>query len=33
MLSIQSTERLTGGRISGDYWDLDELIKNIYEGK
>ncbi len=31
MLSIQSTERLTGGRISGDYWDLDELIKNIYE--
>ncbi|MFC5559559.1 DUF6904 family protein [Ureibacillus thermophilus] len=31
MLSIQSTERLTGGRISGDYWDLDELINSIYE--
>lgn len=31
MLSIKSTERLTGGRISGDYWDLDELINAIYE--
>lgn len=31
MLAIQSTERLTGGRISGDYWDLDELINAIYE--
>lgn len=31
MLSIESTERLTGGRISGDYWDLDELITSIYE--
>lgn len=30
MLSIQSTERLTGGRISGDYWDIDELIHSIY---
>lgn len=30
MLAIQNTERLTGGRISGDYWDLDELINAIY---
>ena len=26
MLSIECTEQLTGARISGDYWDLDELI-------
>lgn len=30
MLSIQSTEQLTGARISGDYWDFDELINAIY---
>lgn len=30
MLSIQSTEQLTGARISGDFWDLDELITAIY---
>ena len=30
MLSIQSTEQLTGARISGDLWDLDELITAIY---
>ena len=30
MLSIQSTEQLTGARISGDFWDLDELINAIY---
>jgi len=31
MLSIQSTEQLTGARISGDFWDLDELINAIYK--
>lgn len=30
MPSIQSTEQLTGARISGDFWDLDELIIAIY---
>lgn len=30
MLSIQSTEQLTGARVSGDFWDLDELINAIY---
>lgn len=31
MLSIECTEQLTGARISGDYWDLDELIHACYE--
>lgn len=31
MLSIENTEQLTGARISGDYWDLDELLTAIYE--
>lgn len=31
MLSIQSTEQLTGARISGDFWDIDELINAIYK--
>ncbi|MFJ7732990.1 DUF6904 family protein [Lysinibacillus sp. NPDC097231] len=31
MLSIQSTEQLTGARISGDFWDLDELINAIHK--
>lgn len=31
MLSIENTEQLTGARISGDYWDLDELLTSIYE--
>lgn len=31
MLSIEHTEHLTGARISGDYWDLDELLTAIYE--
>ncbi|RUL54806.1 hypothetical protein EK386_05955 [Lysinibacillus antri] len=31
MLSIESTELLTGACISGDYWDFDELINAIYE--
>lgn len=31
MLSIQSTELLTGARISGDFWDLDELINAIHK--
>ena len=31
MISIQSTEQLTGVRISADYWDLDELINAIYK--
>ncbi|MFJ7649701.1 DUF6904 family protein [Lysinibacillus sp. NPDC097279] len=31
MLSIQSTEQLTGVRISGDFWDLDTLIHAIYK--
>lgn len=31
MLSIQSTEQLTGARISGDFWDLDQLINAIYK--
>lgn len=31
MLSIQSTEQLTGVRISGDFWDLDALIHAIYK--
>jgi hypothetical protein len=31
MLSIHSTEQLTGARISGDFWDIDELINAIYK--
>lgn len=31
MLSIESTEQLTGARISGDYWDLDEFINAVSE--
>ncbi|WP_341300975.1 hypothetical protein MHB44_22635 [Lysinibacillus sp. FSL H8-0500] len=31
MIVIQSTEQLTGVRISGDFWDLDELINAIYK--
>ncbi len=31
MLAIQSTEQLTGVRVSADYWDLDELINAIYK--
>ena len=27
MLTIQPTEMLTGLRISGDYWDIDALIR------
>lgn len=30
MLSIQPTEHLTGARISGDFWDIDELVNAIY---
>ena len=29
MLAITSTENLTGAHISGDYWDLDELLTAI----
>ena len=31
MLTIQPTENLTGLSISGDYWDLDDLLHAIYE--
>ncbi|UZM99501.1 hypothetical protein OL548_04255 [Lysinibacillus sp. MHQ-1] len=31
MISIQSTEQLTGVQICGDFWDLDELTKAIYK--
>ncbi|WP_263618327.1 MULTISPECIES: DUF6904 family protein [Solibacillus] len=31
MLTIQPTENLTGLTVSGDYWDLDDLIHAIYE--
>lgn len=31
MLSIECTEQYTGARISGDYWDLDELLHACYE--
>jgi len=31
MISIQSTEQLTGVQICGDFWDLDELINAIYK--
>lgn len=30
MLSISHTENLTGARISGDYWDLDEINQAFY---
>ncbi|WP_230199471.1 DUF6904 family protein [Bacillus ndiopicus] len=30
MLTIQPTKLLTGARISGDYWDIDQLINAIY---
>lgn len=29
MLAIAATEHLTGAHISGDYWDLDELLAAI----
>ena len=31
MLTIQPTENLTGLTVSGDYWDLDDLIHAVYE--
>ena len=31
MLTIQNTELLAGVRISGDYWDLDELYKALHQ--
>lgn len=31
MLTIQSTELLTGVRISGDYWDLEELFASLHQ--
>lgn len=31
MLSLQLTEQLTGVQISGDYWDLEDLIQAIYD--
>ncbi|MEC1178072.1 hypothetical protein P9B03_06215 [Metasolibacillus meyeri] len=31
MLTIQPTTLLTGARISGDYWDLDQLVNAIYQ--
>ena len=31
MLTIQPTEMLTGLRISGDYWDIDALLRAIYD--
>lgn len=30
MLSITQTENLTGAKISGDYWDLDEINQSFY---
>lgn len=30
MLTIQPTESFTGVKISGDYWDIDELLTAIY---
>lgn len=30
MLTIQPTPLLTGARISGDYWDIDQLVNAIY---
>lgn len=31
MLTIQPTENLTGLTVSGDYWDLDDIIQAIHE--
>ncbi|MEK5233948.1 hypothetical protein MHB42_19870 [Lysinibacillus sp. FSL K6-0232] len=31
MIAIRSTAQLTGVRISGDFWDLDELVNAIYK--
>ncbi|WP_332649108.1 DUF6904 family protein [Lysinibacillus sp. 54212] len=31
MLTVEPTELLTGARISGDYWDIDELLTAIYQ--
>lgn len=31
MLTIQSTELLAGVRVSGDYWDLDELFNALHQ--
>lgn len=31
MLTIQSTELLTGVRVSGDYWDLNELFEAFHQ--
>lgn len=31
MLTIKPTENLTGLTVSGDYWDLDDIIHAIYE--
>ena len=31
MLIIQPTEMLTGLRISGDYWDIDALLRAIHD--
>lgn len=30
MISIKSTENLTGARISGDFWDFEELVHAIH---
>ena len=31
MLTIHPTEHLTGLTVSGDYWDLDDIIQAIHE--
>lgn len=31
MLAIQPTEHLTGLTVSGDYWDIDDIIQAIHE--
>lgn len=31
MLTIQPTENLTGLTVSGDYWDLDDIVQAIQE--
>jgi hypothetical protein len=31
MLTIQPTENLTGLTVSGDYWDIDDVIQAIHE--
>lgn len=30
MISIKSTENLTGARISGDFWDFEELVHALH---